>query len=123
MLTGEEAAAIAGISYEVFKRHGREGKIKTKKIWREIFVDERELRFYLIGKDKCLTKIYCFIEKEAKYIVKYMCDSLEGKEGKKFDESFFRGSIFSLIRTIEFYKVPMEEELIMELDSLLITVI
>jgi len=107
--TVSDVAKTLKKSEEQIRRYAREGKLTVYKEWKSYYIEESDLRDYMMIGDKIKIEIYKFFNFEYEHQVKFY--------NKRSDE-VFKGAIKVLISLLNDFKIPLRDKMIEELKSI-----
>jgi len=106
-----ETAKVLKKSDEQVRRYAREGKIKVYKEWKSYWIEESDIRAFMMIDDKVKIESYNFFISEYENKVKnYHPNNDEG----------FKGSMNVLISLLTDFEIPLKESIIEEVKSMYI---
>jgi len=109
IFTIPEAAKITRKSEEQIRRYVREGKLKVYKEWKSYYIEENDLRDYMLIGNNIQIEILKFVEFEYQHQVKFYAS---------YEDLTFRGAIKVLISILNDFKIPLKESVISEMKSM-----
>ena len=109
ILTIPEVAKITRKSDEQIRRYVREGKLKVYKEWKSYYIEENDLRNFMLIGNNIQIEILKFVEYEYQQQVRFYAS---------YEDLVIRGVIRVLINMLDDFKIPLRESIISELKSM-----